>query len=264
MALFRVPEGSPICLIAFSLPREPAGPVVLVANRDEFHARAAEPMHWWSGRDVLAGRDVQAGGTWLGVSRTGRIAAVTNFREVPGEPAPRSRGELPLLALDLDEPFRELPVRLAESGSLYGGFNLLVIEGGRALSLSNRGTDVLSPGPGVHAVSNGPLDARWPKTERSRMLLTDALAGGEPNEAVLAALARDTHQPPDDELPSTGLDREVERFLAPCFIRGERYGTRVTTVLRLTGRRLRVAEYRHDTDGEPAGVTRFDEAISST
>ncbi|MFA8390018.1 NRDE family protein [Burkholderia ubonensis] len=238
-----------MCLIAFDWqPDAAAGPVfTLVANRDEFFRRTSAPLSWWEDvPGLLAGRDLEAGGTWLGVSRDGRFAALTNYRAPfdirAGAP---TRGKLVSDYLG-GQPVAPLDylARLAEHAAVYNGFNLLVGDWKRRelAWFCNRAAEdaagvdapMLVPA-GVHALSNGRLDTPWPKVVRKRAelgtLLTDDPA---PPLDDLIALMRDPHIAADDALPHTGIPLERERALSAAFIETPEYGTRGTTALRVT------------------------------
>lgn len=285
-----------MCLILFSWCVDPCGvaaedpafpELVVAANRDEFHARPAAPAHFWSDRPrILAGRDLQAGGTWLGVSTDGRFAALTNWRE-PGAPAPsgaRSRGELVADFLDHAEASaREFVDAVAERGDRYRGFTLLVADRDTLAVVSNRdGAPGRTLEPGYYGLSNASIDAPWPKNVRgktafeARLRAERAAESGSPGPSPHGdGRARDTTTDADDgtdawfemladdlraddaDLPSTGLARERERALSSMFIRTPDYGTRCSTLVRRTARALRFAERSYDAAGEAAGTVRF-------
>jgi len=240
-----------MCLITLSFTPDQERHLLLAANRDEFHARPARPMAWWPGSpSVLAGRDEQAGGTWLAVARDGRWAAVTNVRDPRAPRGQRSRGELPLAffegGLSPADHARQVQAQRAE----YGPFNLLVGDAGSVWFASSHG-ELTEVAPGVHAVSNGALDAAWPKSTR----IAEGLAAlqSHPFSAGQALdLMYDTAPGADEALPDTGVGLEMERFLSSPFILSERYGTRCTTVLAL-GSSSQASERRFDTDGQPVG-----------
>lgn len=223
-----------MCLILFALSAHPRYSLVLAANRDEFFARPTRAAHWWEDApEVLAGRDLRGGGSWLGVTKRGRWAAVTNFRE-PGSiraDAP-SRGALvsDFLRGDLP-PERYLEDLLARAGD-FNGFNLLVGDASGAWWLSNRGDGVLPVAPGVHGLSNHLLDTPWPKVERGRRELERVLAAPEPD--ALLDLLLDRTLAADHLLPETGVGRELERELSASFILTPDYGTRSSTALLLS------------------------------
>jgi len=221
-----------MCLIVVAWQAHPDYPLVVAANRDEFLARPAVPAHWWCDAPrLLAGRDLEAGGTWLGVTRDGRFAALTNYRDPsqrrPGAP---SRGALVREALaGTDDAIATLQAIAHVSGD-YAGFNLLVGDGTRlAIHESTTGA-VRELEPGVYGLSNHLLDTPWPKVRRARERFTAALAQ-LPGDDALLALLRDDSPAPDHHLPATGVSPEWERWLSSAFIRAPGYGTRCSTVL---------------------------------
>ena len=229
---------------------------MLAGNRDERHDRPAAPLaRWDEAPEVLGGRDLQAGGSWLGVSEAGRLAVVTNLRGLgaarPGAP---SRG---LLVRDLlTGRGRYATVRQDELAD-FSPMNLIVIEGGEARFLTNQPAATIRPlQPGVHGLSNGGLDDPWPKTQRLEAALKTWLEAGEAHPETLFAALADRTRPPDEELPSTGLGLERERLVSPVFISSAVYGTRCSTVVTVDAAgQGRIQERRFGPDGESAGET---------
>lgn len=241
-----------MCIVLFAWQQDAQYPLVVAANRDEFHHRPAEAVRWRG--DILCGRDLVAGGTWLGVSRGGRFAAVTNFREPVADATPgnRSRGMLPLAFLEgTDTPEAYLKT-LAPEQQEYGAFNLLVGDGETLWYMSNRGSDPEPVPPGLHALSNGLLDTPWPKTTRGRALLEQAMADGASSEALLTLL-RDDHLPADEELPDTGVGQQLERLVAPIFISSATYGTRASTSVKMGADGFELCEQRWEPSGARQG-----------
>jgi len=240
-----------VCLIGLALNHFPQFPMVMVANRDEFHARPTQSLHRWDGPARLwAGRDLQAGGTWLGATAGGRICALTNLR---GEPAAKlnapSRGELVAGFLQSEALAPEWLADLEARSNHYAGFNLLLSDDARTFHLLSNQGDQLALSSGVHAISNGRWGETWPKTER----LVDSLSAVMEPESTdaLAAVMTDETVPPDSALPDTGVGIEAERRLAPALIRGDEYGTRSTSVLQLDNRgMLRLTELTRDRTGQ--------------
>jgi uncharacterized protein with NRDE domain len=223
-----------MCLIVLAHEAHPAYPLVVAANRDELHARPTAPAGWWEDApEVLAGRDLRAGGTWMGVTRGGRFAAVTNFREWPPEAGRRSRGELVAGFLRSEMDPEAYAREVEREGARYGGFNLLLGDGGSLAYLSNRAPGVRMLEPGVYALSNHLLDTPWPKALRARRAMQDALAaaGGDGWDAHLWEMLADRVAAADHHLPDTGTGAERERLLSPPFISAGEYGTRASTVL---------------------------------
>jgi len=223
-----------MCLILFSYRSHPTCPFILAANRDEFYERPAAPASFWEeSPDILAGRDLQDGGTWLGITKTGRIAAITNYRDPRtlkgGAP---SRGTLVSGFLRGDETPGEFIDRIRPDAGRYNGFNLL-LGGNSGLFHFSNVTDTLQEiSPGVHGISNRLLDTPWPKVKRGTNLLDTLIAHHDdpPPDRIFRILA-DTWRPDDRDLPDTGVDLDWERVLSSAFIRSEVYGTRSSTVI---------------------------------
>ena len=219
-----------MCLIVFAWRPGHALPLIVAANRDEFHARPSLPLaHWADAPWIVAGRDLQAGGTWLGIDASGRFAALTNIRK-PGNPGgARSRGELP--ERFLRGHLSPQAYLAAVTGQLeqFAGFNLLV--GDREqLWYMNSDLGLAQPlEPGIYGLSNAALDTPWPKLLRAREALHDCVDAAD-TEALLELLS-DAQQAGDAELPSTGVPYEWEKMLSSIFIASADYGTRASTVL---------------------------------
>jgi uncharacterized protein with NRDE domain len=252
-----------MCLIAVAWQDHPRYELALIANRDEFHARPAAPAGFDpDAPDVYGGRDLQAGGSWLQVSTRGRLAAVTNVRDGRNtETAPRSRGALVRDFVRGGMDAAGLVAELAPIAKEHGRYNLLAWDGTALVFASNHPEVVSRPvSPGIHAMSNGAFDAAWPKsghaTRALRAWLESPVSSREVEAASLEPLftaLRDTTPAPDAALPDTGVGLEMERWLSPPFVQGERYGTRCSTVV-LVGRDAIVfAERRFGPDGAPAG-----------
>ena len=226
-------NGTVMCLIVFANNCHPRYHLILGANRDEYRDRPTEAAGFWTDQpQVLAGRDRQAGGTWLGVTRDGRVAAVTNYRDPRQQIVnPPSRGRLvaDYLAGSMDIPaFQSLLYRY---GDIYDGFNLLYGTIEQLHYFTNRGGSSGPVQPGIHALSNHLLDTRWPKVTSARERLTTILKSMTVDpEEIFTALA-DPAPFADGLLPDTGIGLERERYLSPLFIEGTLYGTRSTTVI---------------------------------
>lgn len=228
-----------MCLIVFAWKVIPGMPLLAAANRDEFYERPAAPAGWWSDHpDVYAGRDLQGGGTWIGVTRDGRFAAITNIREPSGfrENAP-SRGALVADYLTGNVDAETYLAGLAASAEQYNGFNLLIGDRHRLLWFSNRGQSDERNGrvltPGVYGLSNGLFDAPWPKVVRAKAQFSSLMCQCAPEDAYFEMLADTTRAASDCRLPCTGVGIEMERALSPVCIQSPGYGTRVSTVVRL-------------------------------
>ncbi|GGO87708.1 hypothetical protein GCM10011348_41510 [Marinobacterium nitratireducens] len=222
-----------MCLIAFAYRRHPRYNLILVANRDEFYRRPASALSAWDEEPgLLAGRDLEQGGTWLGLHRSGRLAAVTNYRDGRSqETGLRSRGYLTRDYLLGQEPASACAAALAAKSNRFAGFNLLLGDASGLCYLSNRGRAAQQLGPGVYGLSNALLDSPWPKLLRARQALTQLLTSQDLEASELAAILADRQRPGDDLLPDTGIGLEKERALSSCFIQLPEYGTRATSVI---------------------------------
>lgn len=247
-----------MCLILFAYDAHPDFRLILAANRDEFYARPSRALGFWpDAPDILAGRDMLRGGAWLGVTRSGRLAAVTNYREPQPSPIARaasdgspSRGQLvsDFLKTRVD-PARYLQTIQTESLAC-NGFNLLAAAGEELFYFSNRSPGIRRVSAGIHGLSNHLLDTAWPKICRGVAELRRIVQGGGAVEiSALLQLLSDRRQPADDQLPDTGVGLDRERLLAPIFIASPDYGTRCSSVV-LIDRRGRVTF--HEETWEPA------------
>jgi uncharacterized protein with NRDE domain len=223
-----------MCLILFAHRVSAGYPLVFAANRDELFSRPTAPARFWDDAPhVLAGRDLRAGGTWMGVTRSGRWAAVTNYRgAVPDAGEPRSRGRLVADYLMGDQTPEGYVERLLPRADEYAGFNLLVGDDERVVYFGNRGGSPRALEPGIYGLSNHLLDTPWPKVERGKRAIQSLLGGGGvPEPESLLEILYDTEIAPDDQLPDTGLGRELERLASAPFIVHDQYGTRSSTGL---------------------------------
>ena len=223
-----------MCLILLGYETHPIYCLIIAANRDEYHDRPTAPAAFWNDAPLLlAGRDLTHGGTWLGVTRTGRVAAITNYRDPSRHRHDaRSRGDLTTRFLRSDMPVDDFLRILQHEGGAYNDFNLLFGSAGRLCYFSNRGDLTPEVSPGIHTMSNHLLDTPWPKSVRGRKALSDLIAaGGEIHPAELLQILSDRTPAPDDHLPDTGIGIELERLLSPMFIVSPRYGTRSSTVI---------------------------------
>lgn len=224
-----------MCLILVGWRVHPDYPLVVAANRDEFFARRTAAADFWPGGEILAGRDLKAGGTWLGVTRAGRFAVLTNYRDPAQQRLDAaSRGRLVADFLESAEPAEAWLDALAPAAAGYNGFNLIVSDGGTPCWYSNVSHERRGLEPGVYGVSNHLLDTPWPKLVAGKSALARALEA-LPDERPLFALLRDDSIHPDEALPRTGVSLDWERLLSSAFVRAPGYGTRSSTVL-LIGR----------------------------
>jgi uncharacterized protein with NRDE domain len=244
-----------MCLIAFAWNVHPRWRLVLAGNRDEYHARPSAPLARWDDMPVIAGRDLEAGGTWLGVSTDGRCGVVTNVRDSRVPQAGLSRG---LLVTDWlrGHPDATTHARaLGEAAAGYRPFNLLTFDAQVAFYLGNQpGPRVQAVTPGMHGLSNADFNTPWPKTRRLMARLQGWLDEGIEDAAPLFEALADERPAPDGQLPDTGIGRERERSLSAAFIRGPAYGTRASTVVLIDHAGSgRIIERRFGPDGRPDG-----------
>jgi uncharacterized protein with NRDE domain len=243
-----------MCLIVVAWKVSATLPLVVAANRDEWRERPAEPARWWPDHpEILAGRDLKAGGTWMGVTRGGRFAAVTNFRDPSDRrTTARSRGGLVTeYLLGTQDPAGYL-ADLMHRGGEYNGFNLILGDGESLWYYGSR-EGLARPIPqGVHGLSNHLLDEPWPKVVRARRAMEAAMKKDNPVPDLFDALS-DAQGAPDGALPSTGVGLAWERRLASALIVGNDYGTRASTVVTMdAGEEIYFEERTRDADG---GIT---------
>jgi len=250
-----------MCLIAFAWRPIARLPLIVIANRDEQFLRPAEPLGFWPSRpDILAGRDLQAGGAWMGLSRRRRFAAVTNVRQPGAPPGKLSRGHLVRDFLTAAELAEDWVLERRALWADYGPFNALLWDGRTApIYLSNRPqAHWQQVSPGIHALSNAALDTPWPKTQAATDALRIWLQGESPLEELgleqdpepLFTAFRDERRAADARLPATGVPLELERGLSPAFIRLPGYGTRCTSYVAVEAGRARFIERSFDAQAQ--------------
>lgn len=252
-----------MCLAVIALDAHPRYALVVAANRDEYHARPAAAAAWWDAT-LLAGRDLAAGGTWLGMTRAGRFALLTNVREPHriDRSAP-SRGALVPAVLMDPSPVPGALATARERGARHNGFNLIAGSTHAAAWTSNRAERVVELAPGVHGLSNALLDAPWPKVVRTEAAVSAWLAAERDDPEPLFDALADRAMAPDAALPSTGVTLEWERLLSAPFIVSADYGTRSSTVVTIDrAGHVSFVERSFDPSGRRCGevVHRFDVA----
>lgn len=222
-----------MCLIVFSYKQHSDYPLVFAANRDEKYDRPTRKAQFWEEHpDILAGKDLQAGGTWMGITKTGSIAALTNYRDPSIEKVdPPSRGHLVLDYLKQDpDPISYLK-NVDQKAARYMGFNLLAGDLTRMGYYSNQQKDIRRLKPGLYGLSNHLLDTPWPKIQVAKTKLQGILQEEAISEEALFELLADDRQAADEDLPDTGIPKEIEKKVSPIFIKSEGYGTRCSTVV---------------------------------
>ncbi|MDX1591296.1 MAG: NRDE family protein [Balneolaceae bacterium] len=239
-----------MCLTVFAFQTDNQYPLIFATNRDEFYDRPAEPAtFWYDHPKLLAGRDLKAGGTWLGITTDHRFAAITNYRDINNikENAP-SRGDIVSDYLTSDMTAPEFIKELRKDAELYNGFNLIAGTTTELWYYTNVKDEMKRIKPGIHTLSNAFLDTPWPKTEKAREGFTDLMRDegkGEIPRTELFSILQDQEKFPDEKLPSTGLSPEMERLVSSIFITSDTYGTRCSTVIKA--------------DPAPQGITSFTE-----
>ena len=237
-----------LCIIAVSFKTHAEFPLIIAANRDEFYVRKTEAAHiWQDAPHILAGRDAEQGGTWLGVSKTGRFVAITNFRNPSlRERSTYSRGQIATDFLNSDGSANDFAQDLQQKRDLYGPFNVLLFDGEQLLHYNNI-TDIITKlQPGIHGLSNATVNTPWPKVELLKSKLTHVLSNPSFSDDDLFAVLTNRTKAPDEALPSTGVPLELERNLSPIFIHFAGYGTRCSTVIRLTNTEWQFTERTYE------------------
>ena len=246
-----------MCVVALAWNAHPRWRLLLAGNRDEFHARPTAPLARWPDAGLLAGRDLQSGGTWVGLDRHGRVAVVTNVRDgFAVEHSGPSRGALPVAFLAGATDAADTTRGLLANADQYAPFNLVLADATGGWQLGNHPRQHARLDPGVHAISNGRIDAPWPKTRRLRDALRNWIDASDDDPQPLWNALADERIASDRELPDTGVGIELERRLSPVFVRGETYGTRASTLIMVDrdGRGC-IVERRFGPNGVFAGET---------
>jgi uncharacterized protein with NRDE domain len=249
-----------MCFIVFAYRVHPSYRLIAAANRDEYYERPSAPVAFWEDAPhVLAGRDLKEGGTWMGISRGGKFAAITNFRDPGGvKPGAPSRGHLVSNFLRGSESAAAYMDKISRSAQKYNGFNLICGDPQDLFVYSNRG-EINKLEAGIYGLSNHLLDTPWPKVSKGRKALSAALnEKGSDLEAALFAILSDKKRAPEKNLPSTGVGLEWERLLSSIFIESPAYGTRSSSVV-LTGKNkwVKFVEKVFDGRAEPWVESRF-------
>ena len=240
-----------MCLILLSYNNHPSYRLILAANRDEFYDRPTAPLGFWDeAPHVLAGRDLKSGGTWLGVTKTGRICAITNFRDPAVQliDAP-SRGLLVANYLKGNESPQIYLQKVKGDGERYNGFNLLAGNESGIFCCSNRTEDIIRLSPGLYGLSNNLLDTPWPKVAKGKRCLEKILSSNKIDCESIFELLSNRNMPPDSDLPDTGVGIEWERILSPLFIKSDTYGTRSSSIVLIGKENITFMERTYITDG---------------
>ena len=247
-----------MCLVVFAWQAHPQYRLILAGNRDESHQRPTQDAHWWPDNEsILAGRDLQAGGTWLAMSKSGRFATVTNFRERQGRKARvQSRGTLVTDFVGGSRSFGEFESSIIKKD--YAGFSLLVSDGESMFYLSNRDELEANVAPGIYGLSNASLDIPWSKVVRAKASLESLIEDDVVNETELLRILADRTPAAVGDVAEDDLPFEIARALTAPFIMAPDYGTRSsTTVLWGNDNVVEFSERRFDPAGRTTGDSRF-------
>ncbi len=222
-----------MCLIIFSYCMNPEFPLVLAGNRDEFYSRPTLSLGFWDDDpSILAGRDLKEMGTWLGISKNGKIAAITNFRDPSSlKPDAPSRGDLIRNYLQGADPPHTYLKKVKKRGQEYNGFNLLAGDENQLFYYSNQSDPIIEMTPGLYGLSNHLLDTPWPKVEKGKSTIKPIFSTSSIDIDAVFNTLYDTSFPLSDQLPDTGIGDAWEKVLSPMFIKSDSYGTRSSSVL---------------------------------
>lgn len=222
-----------MCLILVAYKKHPKYDLIVAANRDEFYKRATKPAHFWEDHpQILAGRDLEAGGTWMGLNKRGEVSMLTNFRDLTNikTDAP-SRGHLVSDFLLNELNGKQYLNQVAEKGHLYNGFNMICGSASALYYYGNYQKGVHEIGPGIHGLSNALLNTGWPKVEKGKQKLEQIIARQNFQKEELFEALYDDIKAPEELLPDTGVGLEKEKMLSPMFIKSPEYGSRCSTLL---------------------------------
>ncbi len=249
-----------MCLIIFAYNVHPSYKLILAANRDEFYERPSAPADFWGDApQMLAGRDLKEGGTWLGITREGKFAAITNYRDPASlRTDAQSRGLLVSDFLCGNQNADSYIEKIRAQSGKYNGYNLILYGNDGLYAFSNHG-EKQKLGAGIYGLSNHLLDTPWPKVLRAKKKIKAIInEKGAALEEALFTILSDRDFPPESKLPATGVDKEWERVLSPIFIKSPNYGTRSSTILLIgKNRRVRFVEKVFDGNPEPWVTSRF-------
>lgn len=241
-----------MCLILFAWKMHPKQKLVLAANRDEFYKRPTEAASFWKENDqLIGGKDLVGGGTWMGMTKQGRFAALTNYRDPDNiDPHAPSRGQLTKDFLESDISPLEYLTQLKETKTPYNGFNLLVGDGASLWYYNNVNYEIQALQPGIYGLSNALLNSPWPKVTWGKNALEKAITPTPIDTDQLTEIVKNSTLAKDETLPSTGVSLEWERLLSPLFISSETYGTRCSTIILQSDEQVSFKEITHAHQGQ--------------
>lgn len=222
-----------MCLLVFSYRQHPKYDLIFAANRDEFYERPTKAASFWEEYpDLLAGKDLKSGGTWMGITKQGDFSALTNYRDPSiSKDNPPSRGDLVLDFLANESNPENYLNRVDQKSDQYNGFNLLVGNPDQLMYYSNRQKQLRNIELGLYGLSNELLDTPWPKVQKAKNDMQTIIQSEEISKEALFELLQYDKPAPDDQLPHTGIPKELERAVSPIFIKTDKYGTRNSTIV---------------------------------
>lgn len=244
-----------MCLIAFAYHMHPEYNLVLIANRDEFYKRPTRAAQFWSNEgtpELLAGKDLQGGGTWMGITKSGKWGALTNYRDPSWKREnPPTRGNIVLDYLQNEHSPEIFVHHLRKTAQQFEGFNVLAGDSNSLFHYSNANDKITPVEPGIHGVSNAVLDTPWPKLEYAKNQLEQCVTQNNITPESLFQILKNEQHAADDDLPKTGIPYEWEKAISPVFIQTENYGTRSSSLLYVKRNgSVRFLERRYSTDGK--------------
>ena len=252
-----------MCLIAFAYNMHPEYKLVLMANRDEFYKRPTRAAQFWNNEhkpDLLAGKDLEGGGTWMGVTKTGKWAALTNYRDPNWtRDNPPTRGNIALNYLTDSYSPEQYLNELQKTALQYEGFNVLVGDKENLFHYSNANDKITKLEPGIHGVSNAVLNTSWPKLKFAKDELSNAVNRDNLNKELLFKVLKNDQQAAEKAIPNTGIPHELEKAISPVFIQTENYGTRCSTLIFINRNgSVSFTERRFSEKGEPFEENTFE------
>ena len=256
-----------MCLILFSYLQHEKWPLVIAANRDEFHSRPSDPADFWEeSPSILAGRDRLHRGSWLGVDRYGRFSAVNNYQDPSVDKMNKlSRGELVSNFLLGNKSAEHYLQEVKQQCHLYNGFNLLAADESGLFYLSSSTGELKSLPPGLYGISNDLIDSAWPKLEKGKAQLEKILSDNYVSDDKILELLSDTTEFPDKSLTDAGTDLKQEQIFSPIFIRGQDYGTRCSTVAMINNDgKVMFTERTFNKEGRETHTETYDFMIDTT
>ncbi len=253
-----------MCLILFGINNHPKYHLILAANRDEFYNRPTLAAHWWQGSsNILGGRDGKSQGTWLAINRSGKIAAVTNYRDIKNNKTDAlSRGKLTQTFLESTKSPQNYLQTLKSNAHLYNGFNLLLYKKKQLFYFSNYENKIRTLESGFYGLSNGLLNNSWPKVKNGKKTLENSVKKTFTSKDIFELL-QDKQEPSEDFLPRTGLPVDWEKALSRTFIQKDGYGTRCSTLILITYQgEVEYKELTYNSKGKPLFKQCYNYSIS--